>query len=70
MLAGAGSACFLQSASFFLTKSKVLGEGKTGKKNCPQSQNLERVDVNTVNPAFQNKMERAARFITGRKVQQ
>lgn len=47
---GADSACFLQSASYFLAESKVLGEGKTGKKNCPQLQNLERVDVNTVNP--------------------
>lgn len=57
MFLGADSACFLQSASYFLAESKVLREGKMGKKSCPQSQNLERVDVNTVNPAFQNKKE-------------
>lgn len=49
--------CFLQSISFFLAESKVLGEGKTGNtmKSHPQLQNLERVDVNTVNPAFRDK---------------
>lgn len=55
--------CFLQSASFFLAESKMLGEGETGKtiKSCPQLQNLERVDVNTVKPAFRDKKEEGRR---------
>lgn len=69
MFFGAESACFLQSASYLLAESKVLGEGKTGKTKLSAIAELGkggRKHCKTCIP--KQKGRRVAWFITGRKV--